>query len=172
MPDPDPGRAITPRFPTDSKTANTDLLHAFFQWESGQGANPQEAGLRCSRLAYFSELFLASFLQRLDGPSHTLDRLTAGILDAYLGVWYPAESGLATASDLDLQLDAFRRFIAFLGATGRFRGSATEWAGVEHHLDGGERFHRRLREWEELHRQAADDPDWWIRRERWMTAAW
>ena len=81
MTDPNPARALAPRPQIDSLTPGTDILADFFQWDAAQGTPPQEAGHRCSRLAFFRELFLASFLARPGGPPPALDQLTAVILD-------------------------------------------------------------------------------------------
>lgn len=148
------------------------LLRAFYDWAARRGRTALEAGTHCKTLAYIHEQFLARFFSSPGAPPVSLDRMTAEVLDAYLGGWYLAESGLAGPDDLERQLASLRGLVEFLGSESLYRGSAADWQALEHHLDDAERFRRRLRQWEEFRREIAGTPDWIERQERWLSGEW
>lgn len=148
------------------------LIQAYYDWESRGGRTALEAGTRCKILAYFHEQFLGRFLSSPGASQISLDTLTAEVLDAYLGGWYLAESGLAGPEDLEWQLASLGGLVVFLGQESRYRSSAADWRVLEHHLENADRFRRRLRQWEEFRRQTAGAPDWIQQQERWISSDW
>ena len=164
MPDPPPCQIYLER--------GWKLLQAYYDWEVRRGRPAMEAGLHCKILAYFHEQFMGRFFSSPTALQVSLDEVTAEILDAYLGGWYLAESGLADPADLERQLASLRQWIEYLGGESRYRGSEADWRALEHHLDDSERFRRRLRGWEELQREIAGGTDWIERQERWLSGEW
>lgn len=129
---------------------NLDLIEDF---EKATKADPKHI----EKLKYFGVDFLIDFESELDedpenedGGILTIDTVTAGYMDSFLGRWYIQKNEEATEDDIREYMDAFDKFYGWLKKNKLYKERAAQYTKMARRFTSGKKYLKRIREYKKI----------------------
>jgi hypothetical protein len=116
------------------------------------------------KLAFFATDYLLDFESEIeedpdneDGGIITLDTVTAGYLDGFLGRWLIQKTDMATEENIADFISVLNEFYAYLKENNLYKEKSAQYAKLKKRLDNPKKYIQRLRDYNEIQKEKDDE---------------
>jgi len=144
---------------------NREIIDKFFEHLSQEGkiSKKKEENYR-KKINFFATDFLLDFESEMDeDPDNeddgiiTIDTVTAGYIDGFLGRWFIQKTDKASEKSIKEYLEVLGKFYEFLRANKLYKEGAAQYNKLKRRLANKKKYLKRLKSYEEIQAEKDDE---------------
>lgn len=144
---------------------NKGVIDKFFEHLSTKGkVSEKKKNNYRKKIDFFATEYLIDYESEMDedpdnedGGIITIDTVTAGYIDSFLGRWLMQKTDMASEKTIKDYLDALSKFYEYLKTNKLYKEKAAQYNKLKRRLVNKKKYLKRLKDYEEIQEQKDDE---------------